>query len=145
VSGRPGVGARCTHLFAVAGMPNDGPMERTREPQSALVNRLLKGEATKDDTTTAETNFLLWLRHEWDGDGDRALEACAAVLAEAGGPQWQALEERDRSAHLWLFSFSCPRCEDLPGEARKWMAAVHGNGGARAIARLVRLRRGQPE
>ncbi|MBV2156516.1 hypothetical protein [Kitasatospora sp. SUK 42] len=120
-------------------------MARVREPQSAIVNRLLKGEASRDDATAAETNFLLWLRHEWDADGDRALAACAKALDEAGGEAWQALPERDLSAHVWLFSFSCPRRDDLRGEAGRWVAAVQGNGGARAIAQLVRRLRGQPE
>ncbi|MFJ6619226.1 hypothetical protein ACIQOW_16800 [Kitasatospora sp. NPDC091335] len=120
-------------------------MARTREPQSAIVNRLLKGEATRDDSTTAQTNFLLWLRQEWGGDGDQALAACADRLAEAGGEEWRALSERDLSAHVWLFSFSCPSRDDLAGQARNWVAAVLANGGAPAIARLVRHLRGQPE
>ncbi|MEU3571482.1 hypothetical protein AB0E96_24100 [Kitasatospora sp. NPDC036755] len=120
-------------------------MARTREPQSAIVNRLLKGEATKDDNTTAQANFLLWLRQEWAGDGDQALAACQDVLTAAGGEEWRALPERDVAAHVWLFSFSCPGRDDLPGQARNWVAAVHANGGAAAIARLVRHLRGQPE
>ncbi|MFJ6381690.1 hypothetical protein ACIQI7_17060 [Kitasatospora sp. NPDC092039] len=120
-------------------------MARTREPQSAIVNRLLKGEATKDDSTTAQANFLLWLRQEWGGDGDRALASCLDVLTEAGGEEWRALPERDLSAHVWLFSFSCPGRDDLPGQARNWVTAVRANGGAPAIARLVRRLRGQPE
>lgn len=120
-------------------------MARTREPQSAIVNRLLKGEASKDDTTTAQANFLLWLRQEWGGDGDLALASCQDLLAEAGGEEWRALPERDLSAHVWLFSFSCPSREDLPGQARNWVTAVRANGGAPAIAQLVRRLRGQPE
>ncbi|MFE4355514.1 hypothetical protein [Kitasatospora sp. NPDC056800] len=120
-------------------------MARTREPQSAIVNRMLKGEATRDDTTTAQTNFLLWLRQEWAGDGDQALAACQDMLTAAGGEEWRALPERDLSAHVWLFSFSCPSREDLPGQARNWVTAVGANGGAPAIARLVRHLRGQPE
>ncbi|WP_316524446.1 hypothetical protein [Kitasatospora brasiliensis] len=120
-------------------------MARTREPQSALVNRMLKGEATRDDTTTAQTNFLLWLRQEWDGDGDSALAACQDRLTEAGGEEWRTVSERDLSAHVWLFSFSCPSREDLAGQARNWVAAVRAAGGAAAIAGLVRKLRGQPE
>ncbi|MEU1282632.1 hypothetical protein [Kitasatospora sp. NPDC005856] len=120
-------------------------MARTREPQSALVNRLLKGEATRDDTTTAQTNFLLWLRQEWSGDGDSALAECQDVLTAAGGEEWRGMPERDLSAHVWLFSFSCPSRDDLSGQARNWVAAVRANGGAAAIARLVRHLRGQPD
>ncbi|MFE4513076.1 hypothetical protein ACFRMQ_02605 [Kitasatospora sp. NPDC056783] len=120
-------------------------MARTREPQSAIVNRMLKGEATKEDTTAAQTNFLLWLRQEWSGDGDLALATCEKTLTEAGGEEWRSVPERDLSAHVWLFSFSCPSREDLPGQARNWVAAVGANGGPAAIARLVRHLRGQRE
>ncbi|MBO1417975.1 hypothetical protein [Streptomyces sp. FH025] len=123
-------------------MANDVPMVTEREPQSALVSRFLSGLATEEDFATAKANFQRWLRDQWDGDAELASATCARALVEAGGKKWQALPERDLSAHAWLFSFACPRRDDLRGQAKKWVRAARRMGGAPLIAQLVRFRRG---
>jgi hypothetical protein len=89
----------------------------------------------------ANTNFQTWIRDTWDGDATLALAYCVDALAESYGHQWDAISENHQKAHLWLFSFLCPRREDMGGEAAEYRSAVEGKGGpARVGDRILFLK-----
>ncbi|MEV7175681.1 hypothetical protein [Kitasatospora sp. NPDC093679] len=82
-----------------------------------IVRRILAGESTEQDVERAQQNFEQWIREEWGGNGDRAVASCLNSPAETAGAEWDALPERDAHAHIWLFTFLCPR-SPTPGAGR---------------------------
>lgn len=126
------------------------------EPQAVIVRRILRGEHTSRDVEKAKANFQRWLRAEWNGSETRAIAFCLNALADACGRDWDALPERDAYAHVWLFSFLCPRSVDpdsrevdldsLDFEAREYRdVMLRSPGGFREFAKRIRWVRGEPE
>ncbi|WP_433224748.1 hypothetical protein [Microtetraspora malaysiensis] len=81
-------------------------------PQKMLLRRILSGEFTDQDVDTAQQNFERWIREEWKGAEHIAGAYCMDALEKAAGPYLDALSERDKHAHIWLFMFQCPRSVD---------------------------------
>ncbi|WP_127355991.1 hypothetical protein [Actinacidiphila soli] len=126
------------------------------EPQPVIVRRILRGEHTPHDVEKARANFQRWLSEQWNGDERRAIAFCLGALADACGRDWNAMPERDALAHVWLFSFLCPRSVDLDSrevdldsldfEAREYRdVMLRSPGGFREFAKRIRLVRGEPE
>lgn len=133
-----------------------GVMVSMPEPQAVIVRRILRGEHSAQDVERAKANFQSWLREEWNGSEHRALAFCVNALADACGSDWDALPERDAYAHVWLFSFLCPRAVDpvsrevdldsLDFEACEYRDVMRRSpGGFREFAKRIRLVRGEPE
>src|SRR5215475_5061423 len=126
------------------------------ESQGVIVRRILSGQGTASDVRTAQANYQAWLRDQWNGDDAIALAYCVNALAEACGPDWETMPERDTTAHLWFFTFLCPRSLDpatgdvdidaLEAEAREYRDAMRRSpGGFREFAKRIRLVRGEQE
>ncbi|WP_285664340.1 hypothetical protein [Actinorhabdospora filicis] len=102
----------------------------SNEPHPVIVGRLLSGTGSRADMTAADANFHAWIRDQWDGRDALALAYCVDALAGAYGPEWDALPERHAQAHVWLFSFLCPRREVMDREAVDYREVVARKGGA---------------
>ncbi|MFF2078642.1 hypothetical protein ACFVXG_28320 [Kitasatospora sp. NPDC058162] len=120
-------------------------MTETIEQQSSIVRRILAGTHSEEDAAQADANYQVWLREAWDGNELRALAACIEALEAACGREWKELTERQKSAHVWLFSLLCFHPHRFRREARHYRRAVLENGGFHEFAKLIRGVRGEPE
>ncbi|MEV6964245.1 hypothetical protein AB0M47_03940 [Hamadaea sp. NPDC051192] len=117
------------------------------EAQPLLVNRIMRGLASHREADQAAQNFRDWLRDEWAGDETLSLAYCVNELADAyealTGRSWQAVSMPDASAHIWMFSFLCPRRADLAGQAFEYVGALLApTDRFAAVARQIRALRG---
>ncbi|MCP2324241.1 hypothetical protein HDA40_002748 [Hamadaea flava] len=118
------------------------------EPQALLVNRIVRGQASHREVDQAAQNFQDWLRDEWAGDQTLSLAYCVNELADAyedlTGRSWQTVSMPDASAHIWMFSFLCPRRADLSGQALEYLGALLApTDRFAAVARQIRVLRGE--
>ncbi|MGA5822883.1 hypothetical protein ACPC54_34105 [Kitasatospora sp. NPDC094028] len=120
-------------------------MTEKTERQAVIVTRIFRGEGSAEDTAEAARNFELWVELLWQGNEAAALAACLRALAAECGHHWRTMDDRDKAAHVWFFSYLCPLPETLRPEARDYRDGVLSGVGFQELAKMIRLRKGEPE
>ncbi|MDK0521834.1 hypothetical protein [Streptomyces sp. ML-6] len=119
------------------------------DEQGEIVGKVFRGDHTARDVERLTSNFRHWLDEEWAGNEARSVASCLHALAEGCGDEWEAMTQRDWSAHIWFFSLHCPRpvtYSSLVSDAYEYRDAILScPGGFSAFAVMIRKLRGEPE